>query len=783
MRSTKTLVLLLMVVAALSLAVACGGGDDEEPTTAPAVAVATATTAPAAQPTATTAPAPQATVKLIKIGLLSPQTGPIAQYAPGFEDAGKVAISEINEAYPGFKFELIVVDSGCDGTQAATAAQSLVDAGVVVIVGAACSGATLGAIAVAAPAGVPMVSYASTSPAITTADDDGRLFRIVPSDAQQAVALVQVVSGAGSSNPAVLYMTNDYGAGLGDNFELNWSTSLCTQIGYDPTEGSYDASTLAQSVVDGGCDSVVLMSYATDGAAIMEALLAQGFAGSIFGADGLADAAFQESFTDLAALDRLIATKPRPGEDSAVKDAFESAYAAIGGAEGAIYTHETYDAIKLVAAAIVSDPDGDLVAALKKTGINYVGASGTHTFDAAGDVLGTGYSICRFAVAGASVGFSCPQIWTADGGIVTDASIDVRLIKIGLLSPQTGPIAQYAPGFEDAGKVAISEINEAYPGFKFELIVVDSGCDGTQAATAAQSLVDAGVVVIVGAACSGATLGAIAVAAPAGVPMVSYASTSPAITTADDDGRLFRIVPSDAQQAVALVQVVSGAGSSNPAVLYMTNDYGAGLGDNFELNWSTSLCTQIGYDPTEGSYDASTLAQSVVDGGCDSVVLMSYATDGAAIMEALLAQGFAGSIFGADGLADAAFQESFTDLAALDRLIATKPRPGEDSAVKDAFESAYAAIGGAEGAIYTHETYDAIKLVAAAIVSDPDGDLVAALKKTGINYVGASGTHTFDAAGDVLGTGYSVCEFDVSGSSVGFSCPKIWTADGGLTAN
>ncbi|MCI0804777.1 MAG: ABC transporter substrate-binding protein, partial [Chloroflexi bacterium] len=143
MRSTKTLVLLLMVVAALSLAVACGGGDDEEPTTAPAAAVATATTAPAAQPTATTAPAPQATVKLIKIGLLSPQTGPIAQYAPGFEDAGKVAISEINEAYPGFKFELIVVDSGCDGTQAATAAQSLVDAGVVVIVGAACSGATL----------------------------------------------------------------------------------------------------------------------------------------------------------------------------------------------------------------------------------------------------------------------------------------------------------------------------------------------------------------------------------------------------------------------------------------------------------------------------------------------------------------------------------------------------------------------------------------------------------------------------------------------------------------
>ena len=162
---------------------------------------------------------------------------------------------------------------------------------------------------------------------------------------------------------------------------------------------------------------------------------------------------------------------------------------------------------------------------------------------------------------------------------------------------------------------------------------------------------------------------------------------------------------------------------------------------------------------------------------------MSYATDGAAIMEALLAQGFAGSVFGADGLADAAFQESFTDVSALDRLVATKPRPGEASSVKADFESAYAAAGGADGAIYTHETYDAIKLVAAAIVSDPDGDLVVALEKVGVNYAGASGTHTFDAAGDVLGTGYSVCEFDVSGSSVGFSCPQIWTADAGITNN
>ena len=352
-----------------------------------------------------------------------------------------------------------------------------------------------------------------------------------------------------------------------------------------------------------------------------------------------------------------------------------------------------------------------------------------------------------------------------------------QAVKIGLLSPQTGPIAQYAPGFESAADIAIAELNKTHEGdFTFELIVLDSGCDGTQAATAAQTLIDSGVSAIIGAACSGATLGAIAVAAPAGVPMVSYASTAPGITTADDNGYLFRVVPSDAQQAIALVAVASAAGAKKPAVLYMTNDYGSGLGDNFKKNWSGSLCTEVAYDPTEGKYDASSLAQSVIDGGCDSVLLMSYATDGATIMEALSAQGFTGSMIGADGVADAEFTKSFTDTAAVDGLIATRPRPGQDSSAKTDFESAYAAADGADGAIYTGETYDAIKIAAAAKVSDPDGDLLAALKKTGVNYVGASGTHTFDSNGDVLGTGYEVCQFD----GTTFSCPRIWTVDGGL---
>jgi branched-chain amino acid transport system substrate-binding protein len=771
------MLLLAAMFAVVALAACSNGDDDAEPTTP----------SPTQAPTVTTVPATSAPeLEIVKIGLLTPQTGPLAVYSAGFEDAAAVAIAELNASQDDFEYELIVADSACDGTQAATAAQSLIDAGVSAIVGAACSGATLGAIAVAAPAGIPMVSYASTSPAVTDADDDGRLFRVVPSDAQQAVALSRVVAEAGANSPAVIYMTNDYGAGLADNFAANTDASICSQVGYDPSEGSYDAASLAQAAVDGGCDSVVLMSYATDGAAIMEELQAQGFGGLLFGADGLADSNFQNSFTDVSALHGLIATRPRPGSESNAKSAFERAYAAAGGDSEGIYTHETFDAVNIIAAAIKLANGGDLTGAIASVGSDYDGASGSHTFDSSGDVLGTGYEVCGFDVAGGSSDFDCPQIWTADGGLTGSlpeaGPAPTKTVKIGLLTPQTGPLAVYSAGFEDAATVAIEELNLSQSAYNFELVVADSACDGTQAATAAQSLIDAGVSAIVGAACSGATLGAIAVAAPAGVPMISYASTSPAVTDADDDGRLFRVVPSDAQQAVALSQVVADAGASSPAVIYMTNDYGAGLADNFASNTSASICSQVGYDPTEGSYDAASLAQAAVDGGCDSVVLMSYATDGAAIMEELQAQGFDGLLFGADGLADVNFQNSFTDVSALGGLVATRPRPGSESGAKSAFESAYSAAGGDTEGIYTHETFDAVNIAAAAIVAAGGGNLVDAIVSVGSDYDGASGSHTFDANGDVLGTGYEVCDFSVSGGSADFECPTIWTADGGLAA-
>ena len=202
---------------------------------------------------------------------------------------------------------------------------------------------------------------------------------------------------------------------------------------------------------------------------------------------------------------------------------------------------------------------------LRLVGVNYDGASGVHTFDGAGDVGGTGYDVCQFVpvvVDGQpSLDFRC------NGHFGTTLSFPGSAhIKIGMLNPITGDIAQYSPGFSLAAGVAEMYMNTIQPlNYRFEVIEADSGCNANVAAEGAQFLVSEGVVGIAGAACSSATMSAITVAQEAKVPMVSYASTSPAITGLDDDGYLWRVVPSDAQQGQALPAVDEASGSESPA--------------------------------------------------------------------------------------------------------------------------------------------------------------------------------------------------------------------------
>ena len=717
----------------------------------------------------------------IKIGFLNPISGPISQFAPPFTFAAAEAIADLNAA--GGDFTLVELDSGCDGTVAGAAAQTLVDSGVVAVAGAACSGASMGANAVLSAAGIPMVSYASTSPALSDAVAHPHFFRVVPSDAIQGQAMNEMVAASGVSNVALVHMVNAYGAGLADSFATNWGGEefLCTKIGYDETTTS-DYSSIVQGVIDAGCDSVVLVSYSADGAMIVETMAYMGLSVPTFGADGIAGEAALNDYTEPAAANGVQVTKPRAA--SGAGD-FGDRCAADDVCSTGIFQSEAYDAVMMIGAAANMDGGNDMAMHLNMVGTDYAGASGTHTFLDNGDVGGAGYDVCTFHhVPTYGDYFNCDMMWTATDGLAAVPWAGAT-VKIGYLNPITGPIAVYAPGFTASAYIGIGLANTiAYnQGVQFELVMADSGCSGDVAATGAQTLVDAGVLGVVGAACSGATMGANAVLSAAGIPMISYASTSPALSDAETHPHFFRVVPSDALQGQAVNDVVAAHGGTAVALLHMNNAYGSGLADSFSGAYGAdNLCAQIGYEDT--LTDFSSQVQSIMDAGCDTVVMVSYAADGAAIIEELAAQSFTGQIIGTDGIAETGIAADMSDQSLLDGIIATKPAAAGASEVSLTFQYLCMMNADCAGGIFTAESFDAVTIMAFAaftMMANPGITMSQAIAGTGAGWAGASGDITFLGNGDVPGAGYCVGTFTADASSVSYDCTQHWAADSGLS--
>jgi len=361
---------------------------------------------------------------------------------------------------------------------------------------------------------------------------------------------------------------------------------------------------------------------------------------------------------------------------------------------------------------------------------------------------------------------------------------DKTTVKIGFMNPLTGPLEPDASGFSWGASEAIKDLNAMYDDYEFELVEVDSGCDGAVSGPAASTLVDSGVVAVAGAACSGASMGANAVLSAASIPMISYASTNPGLSDATAYPLFYRVVPSDAIQGPAGADAMTDAGqtATGLAILHMTNDYGSGLADAIGAAWNATagnaLCSfgMVGYEDTTTNFQ--TQAEALVAAtDCTGVYLSSYITDAAAILEALSAANYTGKIFAGDGPAGIGLYEKLSDNTLAANMIVTAPRAG--TSYGD-FEARYDADAASIGSIKTYvlTTYDAVMIIGKAAAMD--GAINDNIKSVGTSFQGASGMHSFLANGDVGGDGYDICTYD---GAAAYTCAKYWTATGGVQAS
>ncbi|MBW2492456.1 MAG: branched-chain amino acid ABC transporter substrate-binding protein [Deltaproteobacteria bacterium] len=158
-----------------------------------------------------------------------------------------------------------------------------------------------------------------------------------------------------------------------------------------------------------------------------------------------------------------------------------------------------------------------------------------------------------------------------------------KTLKIGTLSPLTGPYAQDGTDILQGAKTAVAVFEKAggIPGYdKIEIIPGDSACDGGKATMAANKLINSGVSGVVGAYCSSATI-------PASVPLneANIVQITPASTHTDVTGRgfkqIFRMPPRDDVQAWSTVKFLEdGLKIKTLALIDDRQTYTVGLTEN-----------------------------------------------------------------------------------------------------------------------------------------------------------------------------------------------------------
>ena len=208
-------------------------------------------------------------------------------------------------------------------------------------------------------------------------------------------------------------------------------------------------------------------------------------------------------------------------------------------------------------------------------------------------------------------------------------------VKIGILIGFTGPIESLTGHMANAAEMAMAEANasgKAANGMVFVPVRADSTCgDAAAATTAAERLVTAdGVKGIMGADCSGAT-GAVLqnVARPNGIAMVSPSATSPALSTAEDDGLFFRTAPSDAREGEVMADILTEKGVKSIALTYTNNDYGKGLAESISAAFiAKGGVVTINTAHEDGKADYSAEVAALAAAGGDLLVVAGYLDQG-----------------------------------------------------------------------------------------------------------------------------------------------------------
>ena len=326
------------------------------------------------------------------------------------------------------------------------------------------------------------------------------------------------------------------------------------------------------------------------------------------------------------------------------------------------------------------------------------------------------------------------------------AKVDEK-IKIGIALPLTGFAAREGKGALEGIILAKNKINQngGLNGKQIELVIEDSKCSATAAATITNKFVNVDEVdAIIGFICSGAVSAALPLADHSKTPVIFFGS-APGLTNQSEYA--FRTYPSDKFEAeYAAKYAIDELGKKNIAILYMQNDYGKGLQTAFKTKVNSLGGTVVIEEPIlSDTKDLKTILLRIKKANPDLIYFVGYPSVAVNGIKQIKEMGIDIPILGS-----AVFvSEGFVNAAASENVKYITPRFNNQEEFKNKIKSY---------SVFSPVGYDTLQILANAIKISGEKNIKQQLEKT--NYIGsiAYTKISFDETGDLKNPVFEVMQ-------------------------
>lgn len=333
------------------------------------------------------------------------------------------------------------------------------------------------------------------------------------------------------------------------------------------------------------------------------------------------------------------------------------------------------------------------------------------------------------------------------------------VVKIGHVGPTSGGIAHLGKDNENGARMAIDELNAkgvmiGGKKAKFELLAEDDAGDPKQGTAAAQKLVDSKVNGVVGHLNSGTTIPASKLYFDAGIPQVSPSATNPKYTR-QGYKTAFRMVADDTQLGGTLGKyAVTTLKAKTVAIIDDRTAYGQGVAEEFEKGVKAAGGKSVGRQFTNDKATDFTAILTAIKASKPDIVFFGGMDAVAGPMLRQMKQlGINAKFMGGDGICSGELPKLAAGTMGDEQVVCAEAGgvEGQEKAGLDKFKADFKTKFGADVQIYAPYVYDAVNVIAAAMVkagsAEPAKYLPALAATAG--YKGVTGTVAFDEKGDI----------------------------------